>query len=156
MNRVGVAPMIVGRERENTDGAAQPVIEPTVPKERPVAAIVLNHKKANQKSGGGNHENKPDPLIEMNAEPDKEPKQHERNEGDADFDEAPGWIWIAVARNDPHPIASLSRRSLTGNVLFSVGQTGLRFVVSVRRCCVRVPVFEYGSMTVCQYDSVPL
>jgi hypothetical protein len=53
-------------------------------------------------------------------------------------------------RNDPHPIASLSRRSLTGNVLFSVGQTGLRFVVSLRRCCVRVPVFEYGSMTVCQ------
>jgi hypothetical protein len=32
----------------------------------------------------------------------------------------------------------LSRRSLTGNVLFSVGQTDLRFVVSLRRYCASI------------------
>jgi hypothetical protein len=108
MNRVCASPIVVRGQGEHGDGAAKPVVEAATPKERSVAAIMLDHEKANQKGGSRNHKDETNPLMKMNAEPNEQPEQHERNEGDAYLEDAPDRVWVAVAADNPHPIARAS------------------------------------------------
>src|SRR5579863_975863 len=50
MNRMGPPPMIVGGQSEDCDDAAGPVVCRPTRKERAMAAIMLNHEKANQQA----------------------------------------------------------------------------------------------------------
>jgi hypothetical protein len=69
-------------------------------------------------------------LIEMNAEPDDQPQHHERDERNADLEDTPCRIWVAIARNDFHPIARLARcGGRADSFLFTI-QTRLRLVLS--------------------------
>jgi len=54
----------------------------------PMAAIVLDHEEANQKGGSRNYKDETNPLIKMNDEPHEQRERDERNEGDADLDNA--------------------------------------------------------------------
>ena len=61
MDGMGATPVVVGREGENADGAAGPVVGAAPWEEGAVAAIVLQGEKANQKAGRGNGQQKPPP-----------------------------------------------------------------------------------------------
>ena len=52
MNRMRVAPAVVGRQREHAKDAADPVIGQTAGKKGAVTAIVLDHEQAHEKAGG--------------------------------------------------------------------------------------------------------
>ena len=51
MNGVAAPPVIIRRERQNTDHAADPVVALSIREERAMPAIVLDHEQAHQKTG---------------------------------------------------------------------------------------------------------
>ena len=53
MGGMGAAPVVIGRKREHANDAADPIIRAPRPKECAVTAIVLNHEKPHEQSGGG-------------------------------------------------------------------------------------------------------
>ncbi len=51
VDRVRAPPEIVWRERQDADGAADPVVGAPVREECAVPAVMLNHEEANEKAG---------------------------------------------------------------------------------------------------------
>jgi len=53
MHRMGAPPEIVRRQCQYADATTNPVVSTAVPKKRTMAAIMLDHEQANEKTGGG-------------------------------------------------------------------------------------------------------
>lgn len=88
MRRMCTAPVIVGRERKDTDQAAGPVIRLAVSKEGAVTAIVLDHEQAKQEACGRDdqHEAPPEPM--MRRVRGRRPKANKRDERHRQFEQA--------------------------------------------------------------------
>jgi hypothetical protein len=52
VQRMRAQPKTVGRQSDDADDAADPIIRRASPEAGPMAAVVLNHKKAHEKAGG--------------------------------------------------------------------------------------------------------
>ena len=61
MHGVGAPPLIVGRDRQDAEHAAGPVVGFALREERSVPAVVLDHEQANKKAGGGQKEQPVEP-----------------------------------------------------------------------------------------------
>jgi hypothetical protein len=97
------SPVVVGRERQDTDDAARPVVDSTARKERPMAAVVLDHEQPQQESGGGNDEDQAGPEAVMNRCPCGSPEQRERDDGDDKLESAASGSWLAISGKDFQP-----------------------------------------------------
>src|ERR1700728_1445223 len=70
-------------------------------KERAVAAIVLDHEQAHQKSGGRNGQQHVKAISDAQRPPHRNPKQNERDDGDEKLDDAAPMIGPAKLRQAP-------------------------------------------------------
>jgi hypothetical protein len=83
---VGAAPVVIGREGQNPDGAADPVVHTALAEEGAVAAIVLNHEQAQEKPGcRRNGEQEAPPHAVGESQPGESPKGDERDDGRSQF-----------------------------------------------------------------------
>jgi len=72
VQRMRAQPKTVGRQSDDADDAADPIIRRASPEAGPVAAVVLNHKKAHKKAGGRQSQQETKPI----ADPERRPHQH--------------------------------------------------------------------------------
>ena len=52
VNRMRAAPVVVWRQRQNTEKPAHPVVRQTIAKEGTMSAIMLDHEQSYEKTGG--------------------------------------------------------------------------------------------------------
>src|SRR6516225_4631994 len=89
MNRVCAAPVVVRRQRQNTEKSTHPVVRQTIAKEGTMSAIMLDHEQSHEKTGGRHAQQKRQPPIaEMNRCPSQRPKRDEWHERDHDLEDA--------------------------------------------------------------------
>jgi len=63
MARMVPSPVIVRREGHNADRAANPIVREAAVKERPVAAIVLDHEETDDQARRGHHQQQTTPMA---------------------------------------------------------------------------------------------
>ena len=111
MDAVGVSPEIIGRQRQHADRATHPVVRRSMTKKRAVAAIVLDHEQADEKTRGRNRQQQIKPVAEMIRQPHRQPQQNERHDRDQNLDDAARVIRFAKARQTTGQGAQIGRRS---------------------------------------------
>ena len=125
MHGVGPPPEIVGRQRQDADRAADPIVGEAMPEERAMAAIVLDHEQADKKARGGNRQQQIKPVSEVEREPHRQPKQNERHGRDQDLDDAAPMMRFAIAGESLGQSAHVDNRGVAVGVR-SVVQDFLR------------------------------
>ncbi len=71
MDGMSAAPAIIGRERENPEPSADPVVDLTLAEKGAVSAIVLDHEKADQETGRRNRQHQTPPKAMSEGRPRK-------------------------------------------------------------------------------------
>src|SRR5437660_1991772 len=97
MNTVRASPQVVRGERKHADEASNPVIHQAMTKKRSVAAIVLDHEQADQKSRGWNSQQQTKCIIETSRPPHQQPKQNEGHQRNRNLDDAAPVIGLTLA-----------------------------------------------------------
>ena len=88
MDRVGAPPKIIGRDRQDAERSADPIVGVLVRKEGSVPAIVLDHEQANEKPGSQRRERERQPEKAMaRGEQHRGPDRDERHEGDRELED---------------------------------------------------------------------
>ena len=85
MGRVRALPVIVRGEREDAQGASDPVIDHAGAKEGAVTAIMLDHEEPDQEPGRRESQGEGQPVAHMHECPHRRPNRGQWHESDADF-----------------------------------------------------------------------
>src|ERR1700722_15636767 len=97
MDRVGATPKIVGRDRQDAERSADPIVSVLVRKERSVAAIVLDQKQANEQPGGERRERERQPEKPVaRGEQHRGPNCDKGRKGHAKLEDSARRAWSAV------------------------------------------------------------
>ena len=116
MNGVGSPPMLVRREREHSQAAAQPVVGALRRKKSAMTAVVLDKKKPDQESHRKRQQCAKQPNMAVHRRPvHGVPDQRERNDRDQQFEYAARQGGRAVL----HELQR--RRGSVGHVRVNVG-----------------------------------
>ena len=107
---VGAPPEIVGRQRQDADDAADPIIGETMGKERPVAAIVLDHEETHEEAGSRHGEQQAYPIAGVHSGPHQNPDEGERHRRDRELEHAARGTRLAVAGEHLCQRAGIGRR----------------------------------------------
>ena len=101
---MSLAPEIVRRQRQHTDGAADPVVSEAVAEKRAMTAVVLDHEQANQKARRrhGDQQRQP-PIAEIHHPPRQHPQCDQRHERYGDFENTARRTGFAIARENLCP-----------------------------------------------------
>ena len=140
MARMVLSPVIVRREGHNADHTTNPIVRKAAIKERPVAAIMLDHEQPYEETRRGNGQQQAGPPAMRDRYPRQGPKRQERDDRDAELEDAAATIGLAVGgeKSQPGRIAPISRRCLPrfgwrGDPLVT-GRGGGRVVHCHRTC----------------------
>ena len=114
MDRVTAPPVIVGRHRQDAEGAAHPVIGEFTRKERAVPAIVLDQEQADEQSSGQRRqrERKPE-LAVTRCDHHRSPDRSKRREGHNELEGAASRARTAVGNEHLRPIARRPDRAFS-------------------------------------------
>src|ERR1700751_306709 len=66
MARMVASPVIVRSEGNNADGSADPIVRKTAVEERPVAAVMLDHKETNEQPRRRHFQQQTNPMAAHN------------------------------------------------------------------------------------------
>src|SRR4029453_3319615 len=111
MNGMGPAPKIIWRQRKRADHAPDPVVRLTVGEESAMATVVLDHKQADEKSGGRNCDEQRGPgIAQRESEPSCGPQNRQRQKRDRQLGNAARVIWLAIAAQNLCPAARFDDR----------------------------------------------
>jgi hypothetical protein len=82
--------MIMRRQRQHADHAADPMVRCGVPEEGAVAAIVLDHEQAKEKTHRGKEKKSVKPIeVKLHGNQHPEPREPEGENRDNEFEKAP-------------------------------------------------------------------
>ena len=76
MDRMRASPEVVGRQCQDTEDAADPVIGNAMAEESAMAAIMLDHEQAHEKARSRNRQQQAEPVAEVQGCPDQNPEQN--------------------------------------------------------------------------------
>ncbi len=106
------APIVVGREGQDTEQAAGPVINRAAGEEGAVAAVMLDDEEAQQEGRGRHDEHKARPEGEFEACPGTDPEQDERHKRDAKLEARARQVGLAIGIDDLQPGLGIGCRLL--------------------------------------------
>lgn len=90
MARMVPSPVIVRREGHNADRAANPIVRKSAVKERPVAAIMLDHEETDDQARRRHHQQQATPMAMNKNDPHHRPDDKKRPRRDHQFEHAAG------------------------------------------------------------------
>jgi hypothetical protein len=114
VNVMALSPMTVRRQREGADDPSHPIVEPPLSKQRAMTAVMLDHEKADKKTGSRNGYDETEPEAPLQDEPRSEPAQHKEQGCDRDFNRAAGVAGFPVVTQNSQPIMRCGRRWQSG------------------------------------------
>ena len=117
MGRVGAAPAVVGRQRQDAERAADPVVGIAIGEEGAMAAIVLDHEDTHQEAGRRKDEDQTPPMAIGIGGRGQRPERGERNKGDGEFEGAASPVRLLVARQIFNQ-ARLLLAAASGEIMF--------------------------------------
>ncbi len=115
VDRVLFPPDIVGRHRENTQKAPCPIVAPSVAKERPMAAVMLNHEGADQKRTIQGRDECGKRITDLEGTPSQRHQQGKWTKRDQKLEDAALWRRLPILRKDQY-----QSRLLSGPVTASI------------------------------------
>ena|SRR5688572_17641951 len=107
---MAASPMVIWRERERTYGSPDPIVQSSMAEQGAMTAVMLDHKKADKKTGGWNGYGQAERPGPLERKPGPEPERGKQGGRNHDFEEAAGVAWFAIIAQNPQPIARRSRR----------------------------------------------
>src|ERR1700734_4194917 len=106
MDRVGAPPKIVGRDRQDAERSADPIVSVLAWEERSVPAIVLDQKQANEQPGGQRRERERQPEEPVaRGEQHRTPDRDKGREGDDELEDSARRTWLAGGHERLRPVA---------------------------------------------------
>ena len=109
VDAVRVPPEIIRRQRQHADHASDPIVRQAMTKERAMAAIVLDHEQADEKTRGRNGKQQIKPVAEMIDEPHRQPKQNKWYDCNQNLDDAAAVVRLTKARQTLRQGAQIGR-----------------------------------------------
>lgn len=104
MDRVGLAPEIIGRQRQHTDHPADPIVCHAMTKKGAMPAIMLNHEQSHEEARGRHRKQQGDPpIFKMDRCPGRRPKRRKRRGRDRNLHDAADVVGLAIARKGLRP-----------------------------------------------------
>ena len=64
---VGPSPKVIRRQRQHADHATDPIVGEAMPEKRAMAAVVLDHEQAHQKSSRGHRKDHAKPVADVES-----------------------------------------------------------------------------------------
>src|SRR3989441_8754031 len=102
VERVGLLPIVVWREREDAEDRPDDVGRPGRPEERGVAAVVLDDEQADEEEGGGHGQEQGEPVTDAQALIHERPRAGEQRRRAGELPDAPLELGALVARSEEH------------------------------------------------------
>lgn len=96
MARMVPSPVIVRREGHNADRAANPIVRKAAVKERPVAAIMLDHEETDEQARRRHHQQQATPMAMNKNDPHHRPDDQKGPCRDHQFEHAAGIVGPAI------------------------------------------------------------
>ena len=104
---VFATPTIIGRERQHTDHASDPVVGGAAMEESAVTTIVLDHKEPHNEARARDCEQQAKPVADIERCPHERPEENKRPSRDHQFDDAAREVRRAILGKDLHPGADI-------------------------------------------------
>lgn len=89
VKRMRALPQPMGRQCQDTDEMSRPIVCGAAAKESAMPAIVLDHKKAHQKSCGGDRKQQREPVANVQRRPHRTPERRKRETRQCEFEQRP-------------------------------------------------------------------
>ncbi len=73
VNGVGPSPKVIRRQGQHADHPTDPIVGEAMPEKRAMAAVVLDHEQAHQKSSRRHRKDHAKPVADAESRPHREP-----------------------------------------------------------------------------------
>src|SRR5260370_26077193 len=110
VNRVVLAPAIIGRQSQQREGAAKRIIRGFGFEEGAVPAVMLQDKQPDKKSSRRQREQQDDPVTVLKTDPHQDPQEEEREERGEHLSETPAKLRLPFSRQQG-PVLSRPARA---------------------------------------------
>jgi hypothetical protein len=107
MKSMGAPPELVGRQGQHADHAPDPIIRQPAAKERPVAAIMLDHEEADEEARRRYGEQHADPIADIQRRPHQRTDKHERPCRDDQFEYAARAVRFPISGEGLHQCSGI-------------------------------------------------
>ena len=112
VDRVAAPPEVVGRQGQDADRPADPVVGGLARQERSVPAIVLDHEQADEQPGGERRQREREPVKAMlRGEQHRGPERGKGREGDQELKHGATRVRASIGGERLRPLARRPRRA---------------------------------------------